>query len=100
MSYERSKEGIDLHPVVRPAWMTGSPDCDWPEDSGHENGNYYNKCLACDFDFVGHKHRHICRKCHYEAKARYEAMTLEERDAHDAKIAAEIDEFYRTNERD
>lgn len=98
MSDERSEEGIDLHPVVRPAWMTGSTDCDWPEDSAHENGNYFNKCVSCDVDFVGHKLRHICRKCHYEAKARYDALTPEERAAFDEKRNAEIRAFFdRTN---
>ena len=79
--------------------MTGDASNDWPEDSPHENGNYCNKCLACDADFIGHKRRHICRKCHYEAKARYEAMTPEERAAHEAKRDAEIVAYFsRTND--
>ena len=77
--------------------MTGGEVNDWHEDAPHENGQYFNRCLSCDEDFIGHKRRHICRKCHYEAKARYDAMTPEEQAAHDAFIAGEIAEFYRTN---
>lgn len=77
--------------------MTGGEISDWHEDASHENGQYFNKCLSCDDDFIGHKRRHICRKCHYEAKARYDAMTPEEQAAHDAFIEGEIAKFYRTN---
>lgn len=84
--------------LVRPAWFTSDPACDWHEDADHENGGYWNKCLACDGDFVGHKRRHICRKCHYEAKASYEAMTPETRAAFDAKRDAEIMAFFETND--
>ena len=38
-------------------------DRDWPEDCCHENGNYINKCLYCEQDFLGHKRRIVCRKC-------------------------------------
>ena len=67
--------------LVRPIWMTGGEVNDWPEDASHENGQYFNRCLSCDGDFIGHKRRHQCRKCHYEAKARYDAMTPDERAA-------------------
>jgi len=43
--------------------MTGSTDNDWPEDSDQENGNYFNKCMKCDSDFVGNKRRHFCKSC-------------------------------------
>jgi len=72
---------VDLDRLVRPSWFKGEAACDWNEDAGHENGSYYCKCLDCDADFVGHKRRHICRKCHYEAKARYDALTPDERAA-------------------
>lgn len=36
---------------------------DWPEDAGHENGQYQNKCVECDAEFIGHKRRVVCRKC-------------------------------------
>jgi hypothetical protein len=87
--------------LVRPPWFKGDASCDWHEDAGHENGSYYCKCLDCDADFVGHKRRHICRKCHYEAKARYDALTPEERAAFDEKRNAEIRAFFdRTNDSD
>lgn len=85
---------VDQPRLVRPHWFKGAPECDWPEDSDHENGNYFNKCVSCEADFIGHKRRHVCRRCHYEAKARYEAMTLEEREAHDAKAAKAIQDFW------
>ncbi len=85
---------VDLDQLVRPAWFKGDAACDWHEDAGHENGSYYCKCLDCDADFVGHKRRHICRKCHYEAKARYDALTPEERAAFDEKRNAEIRAYF------
>ena len=88
---------VDLDRLIRPAWFKGDAACDWREDDGHENGSYYCKCLDCDADFVGHKRRHICRKCHYEAKARYDALTPEERAAFDKKRNAEIRVFFETN---
>ena len=77
--------------------MTGTSECDWPEDSEHENGNYFNKCVSCSADFIGHQRRHVCRKCHMEAKAIYKAMTPEEQAAWDAKRAAEIREYFMAN---
>lgn len=41
---------------------------DWPEDAGHENGNYQNRCIYCQRLFIGHKRRVVCRICYYEAK--------------------------------
>lgn len=35
----------------------------WKEDGGHENGNYYNECLACGRGFIGHKRRAVCKAC-------------------------------------
>lgn len=40
-----------------------SSDRDWPEDFYLENGNYLNKCLYCEQNFLGHKRRIVCRKC-------------------------------------
>ena len=83
--------------TVRPSWFKGDSANDWQEDAGHENGSYFCKCLECDADFVGHKRRHICRKCHYESKARYEALTPVERAAFDATRNAEIRAFFEAN---
>lgn len=82
---------------VRPLWMKGGKENDWHEDAEHENGQYFNRCLSCDDDFIGHKRRHVCRKCHYEAKAKYDAMTPEERAAFDEKRNAEILAFFATD---
>lgn len=35
----------------------------WPEDSGHENGNYYCLCHNCGRQFTGHKRRVTCKVC-------------------------------------
>jgi hypothetical protein len=35
----------------------------WPEDSGHENGNYFCNCIHCGRQFTGHKRRCVCRVC-------------------------------------
>lgn len=35
----------------------------WPEDSGHENGNYYCECCVCLRQFTGHKRRVVCKVC-------------------------------------
>lgn len=35
----------------------------WPEDFGHENGNYTCHCHTCGRTFVGHKRRVTCRVC-------------------------------------
>jgi len=94
---QNSAPPVALDRLVCPSWFKGDAACDWHEDAGHENGSYYCKCLDCDADFVGHKRRHICRKCHYEARARYDALTPEERAAFDEKRNAEIRVFFETN---
>lgn len=35
---------------------------DWTED---ENGNYHCQCVQCGHDFIGHKRRVVCRRCHH-----------------------------------
>jgi hypothetical protein len=91
---DTQRAAVDHDRLVRPSWFKGDATCDWHEDAGHENGSYYCKCLDCDADFVGHKRRHICRKCHFEAKARYDALTPEERAAFDEKRNAEIRAYF------
>ncbi len=39
---------------------------DWPEDFGHENGNYCNKCVECGLEFCGNKRRCICKECAFK----------------------------------
>lgn len=47
------------------ALVMPSLECDrnWPEDFGHENGQYLNGCIYCSLSFVGHKRRRICKTC-------------------------------------
>ena len=35
----------------------------WKSDFHLENGNYINKCLRCNSQFIGHKSRVMCRDC-------------------------------------
>lgn len=87
-------DGMKIKAVTKPF----PPECDWPEDSDHESGIHFNKCISCEADFIGHKTRKVCRKCHYESKERYEAMTHEEKEEWDAERAEEIDQYFRDNE--
>jgi len=50
----------------------------YPEDSAGENGNYMNICCSCDKDFVGNKHRMICKTCQKENKEKWDSLTEEE----------------------
>jgi len=36
---------------------------DFEEDMVQENGCYLNFCIVCGHDFVGNKHRMICKLC-------------------------------------
>lgn len=37
---------------------------DWPEDSeDKDNGQYLNRCITCDRQFIGHKRRNVCKSC-------------------------------------
>ena len=88
---------VDLPRFVRPAWMTGEPDCDWIEDSSHENGNYFCKCLPCGSDFIGHKRRLVCRKCYMANKAEIDAMSEETREEYFARRDEELREWVKAN---
>lgn len=35
----------------------------FPEDQGHENGNYHNECVMCLRMFTGDKRRSVCKVC-------------------------------------
>lgn len=60
--------------ILRPAWMTGSPENDWPEDAPLENGNYFCDCVCCSVNFIGHKRRHVCKKCDTAARESWAAL--------------------------
>lgn len=75
--------------------MSGTNENDWHEDFSHENGEYFCVCLGCGVEFVGHKRRHICRKCHMSAKAKYDALTLEEKTQYDEQRDKEIKDFFK-----
>lgn len=46
-----------MMPFPRPS------ECDWTEDSPHENGNYQCQCVTCKQSFIGHKRRVQCKLC-------------------------------------
>ena len=69
-------------------------DRDWVEDWEHENGTYGNKCCRCGKTFVGYKRRVVCKKCHDEEEAAYNAMTPEQRKAHDEANEQAIRDFF------
>lgn len=78
-------------PIIRP-----DPAGNWHEDAGHENGRYQRECLECGALFVGHKRRHICRKCHHEAKEKHDKMTPEERAALIQRVDAKVRAIWAT----
>lgn len=43
--------------------IDGNPEKDWPEDWGHENGQYYCRCMYCRDMFIGYKRRVVCKQC-------------------------------------
>ena len=78
--------------------MTGSSENDWLEDSAHENGNYFRKCLSCGCDFIGHKRKFVCKKCYTSAIEKYNKMTPEEREEFEIKRNIEVIEFFKNRE--
>lgn len=85
--------------VPRPHWMTGGEANDWPEDNGHENGQYFNQCVCCGSDFIGHKRRHVCHVCHDKAEEHFASLTPDEQKALRQKQADAIREYYAAEDR-
>lgn len=56
-------------PPAPAASIEGHPERDWPEDFGHENGNYTCRCGVCRELFTGYKRRVVCKKCVKSAPA-------------------------------
>ncbi len=54
-----------LHDLVRnmAELNNNSSGRDWSEDFKQENGNYQNTCSFCKCEFLGNKHRRICKLC-------------------------------------
>lgn len=55
-SHEHVMKWLDL-------WNEDNPR-NWSEDFSHENGNYINTCCFCKLEFIGHKRKIICKRCH------------------------------------
>lgn len=60
---EETAKAFQRPSVARTPGMTGSAENDWLDDAHLENGNYFNRCVHCGADFIGHKHRVSCRCC-------------------------------------
>lgn len=69
------------------------------EDAHLENGNYRNECCHCHKQFTGHKRRVACRACVEEGKARWDAMTDDQRAAAVEKQKLEISEWMKNREK-
>ena len=69
----------------------------FPEDSSQENGNYLNNCCSCKKDFVGNKHRMMCKTCQKASKEKWDSMTEEEQTALMIKNCEIIQKFYNEN---
>ncbi len=74
---------MTLIPQLPLALFAISAEHDFPWGTG-DNDNYGNVCIKCNHAFRGHKRAMRCRKCHEETQARWNAMTLEEQQAHHA----------------
>ena len=58
----QTTESLYSHPVpakVPEGWKllkdTTEKDREWSEDAKHENGLYFNTCIHCGRNFIGHK---------------------------------------------
>lgn len=57
------------------------------KNNADENGQYLGKCFQCGNSFIGHKHRMICKLCDASNKAKWDAMTEDERQIARVKMA-------------
>jgi hypothetical protein len=69
----------------------------WPPLGIDDNDGYQNRCVSCKELFWGHKHNVQCKKCHNDAKAKYDALTEQEKEDYWRKMAAEIHAFHLAN---
>jgi len=72
---------MTYEPLPPSALFSVDAERDFPWGPG-DNDNYGNVCIKCKCCFRGHKRAMRCRKCHEESQARWNAMTLEEQQAH------------------
>ncbi len=68
---------------------------DWTEDFPDENGNYMHVCRDCDQVFYGNKRRpSLCKKCSVVAKAKWDALTQEQRDIENINAENELKRIF------
>ena len=70
----------------------------FPEDSKYENGGYINSCVCCENEFMGHKHRIICKICQDELKYKWDSMTEEEQTAQMIKNCAILQKYFKKDD--
>lgn len=69
-------------------------DRDWTEDAAHENGQYQCQCVTCKEYFIGHKRRHVCKKCAAAAAAWWASLTPEQHAIETAKKEEAIRKWF------
>lgn len=79
--------------LPRPEWLA-SPIHDWPEDFGHENGQYHCVCISCRCAFIGHKRRATCYVCAQEQARHWEAMSEADREAEKERLHQAIEQIF------
>lgn len=45
----------------------------WPQDFDQENGKYAHLCVYCRREFMGNKHRAVCKECQDKQDAEWKA---------------------------
>ena len=89
---------MTFEPLPPVALFSVDAERDFPWGPG-ENDNYGNVCIKCKCCFRGHKRAMRCRKCHEEAQARWNSMTLEEQQAHHAANMEAAARYFEENDK-
>ncbi len=87
---------MTFEPLPPVALFSVDAEKDFPWGPG-DNDNYGNVCIKCKCCFRGHKRAMRCRKCREEAQARWNAMTLEEQQAHHAANMEAAARYFEEN---
>lgn len=63
--------------------------------AGYAPGGYQRTCASCSTLFLGDKRAFQCEPCAVRDHERYEALTPEEKDAHDKRFAEAAREVFK-----
>lgn len=61
---------------------------------GYSPGDYLRSCTSCDIEFHGHKEAFQCEECATKDKEFYDALTPEQRDRFDKRLANIVKLFF------